>query len=493
MIEIKNVKAFVGHSFNEMDKQLIDKFLEYFNSLKSILEWNHAKETEPKGLSTKVKDVMKDKDVFIGIFTRKHQVGLFVKKWLPSLWVVQESGYAVGKEMKLIFLVEDGIDKDDLDGLHADYELIFFSRKHPEKSFDKINHMILEIFKSVANIETYSAGIRLEDNNQDEGKRKEKTEPLDLQLLDAIKADKEDEVDRIFAKILEESGSENEKCRNECWKLFMYHMQKKWDVIDALDDLANKYPKCYYPHEYKGDVLKDLKDYKGAIVYYCKAKDICSDFKDKLRIELEISKTKRASFDYDGLEDKLNELSGQCPDDVSRASVYEEQGYLYLERDKSKEKAITSFEKVLEIDPDNMSIRFILGYQCAELGNNEKSLFYYRTYCDNKDNPSVFNNLGVAYDRLGMPIKAVQCFERSADKKYTLGMANLANQYIDKGFIEHAQKILDEALRCDAPHANVAKAFSRIQTLKDEEDKKEKEIIDGIIKAKVVKVDKSEG
>lgn len=488
MVEIRKTKAFIAHSFLDEDKPLINKFLGYLDSFKDILEWEHAKEPQPMGLSNKVKEMMKDKDVFIGIFTRKYSIGIWTKKWLPSLWIVQESGYAVGKEMKLIFLVEDVISKNDLEGLQADYELIFFPRRNPEKSFDKINHMILEIFKRISKIEPYSTGVNPEENRQEEKKKSEKTEPLNLQLFKAIKEDQEEKTVEIFSKMMEESENDDEKCQNECWKFFVYHILKKKNVIADFDALIQKYPRCHYPYEYKGDVLKDLKEYQIAITCYEKAKEICTDLKDKLRIELEIAKTKRLSFNYEGLENKLNELLIQYQDNDSKSYLHEEFGHLYLERDKDKEKAIGCFEKALELKPDNVEIRFSIAYQYSELGNEEKALFYYRTYSDNKDGAGALNNLGVVYEGLKMPIKAVHYYKKSIEKKESLAMANLANKYINEGFIEEAKKLLNEALKCDEPHANVAKAFSRIQLLQEEEEKKEKEIIDSIVKGRVTKV-----
>ncbi len=68
------LKAFVGHSFNEEDEDVIRTFLKHFDSLKDIgFEWEHAERAEAKELAVKVREKMEGKNLFIGIFTRKNK------------------------------------------------------------------------------------------------------------------------------------------------------------------------------------------------------------------------------------------------------------------------------------------------------------------------------------------------------------------------------------------------------------------------------------
>ena len=72
------------------------------------------------------------KDAFVGFFTKKYPVYSFrsnlgdavslacgklqPEKWTPPAWVLQESGYALGSDKKLILLREEGV---DIPGLQA--------------------------------------------------------------------------------------------------------------------------------------------------------------------------------------------------------------------------------------------------------------------------------------------------------------------------------------------------------------------------------------
>ena len=70
---MKQLRAFVGHSFDDQDQQLVRSFQDYFDSLKGTIdfEWDHAKRAEPRELCKKVKAKMEGKNLFIGIFTKK--------------------------------------------------------------------------------------------------------------------------------------------------------------------------------------------------------------------------------------------------------------------------------------------------------------------------------------------------------------------------------------------------------------------------------------
>ena len=139
---MKKIKAFVGHSFNESDESVIKAFLDYFNSLKESMnfEWDHAEGSEIKAVSQKVKEKMEGKNLFIGIFTAKDfriypdklKNSIFIPKYFLGLksnfskgsseWIVQESGYALAKDMKLLFLIENGVSPPE--GLQGDLEYI---------------------------------------------------------------------------------------------------------------------------------------------------------------------------------------------------------------------------------------------------------------------------------------------------------------------------------------------------------------------------------
>jgi hypothetical protein len=121
------VRAFVGHSFTDEDRDVVSQFLEYLDALQKInsaFSWVHARAAEPKQLAEKVLALVKECNVFIGICTKKELVvapsggARFFKRFVyrevdlqskTSDWVIQEIGLAIGRDMHLILLVENGV------------------------------------------------------------------------------------------------------------------------------------------------------------------------------------------------------------------------------------------------------------------------------------------------------------------------------------------------------------------------------------------------
>lgn len=71
------LKAFVGHSFNEADREIVRSFLDFFGKVVNMgigFTWEHAESAEPKELSLKVKKKMEGKNLFIGICTPRESV-----------------------------------------------------------------------------------------------------------------------------------------------------------------------------------------------------------------------------------------------------------------------------------------------------------------------------------------------------------------------------------------------------------------------------------
>ena len=158
---MNDIRAFVGHSFTEDDSAIVGSFLKYFDQISRShphFSWEHAKSAEPTLLAEKVISLLSDKNVFIGICTRKEYVidpsslktAVFPRGFRnarttdfeskTSDWIIQEIGLAKGKGLDLILLIESGLRRPG--GLQGDVEYISFDRASPEKSFGKILEMI---------------------------------------------------------------------------------------------------------------------------------------------------------------------------------------------------------------------------------------------------------------------------------------------------------------------------------------------------------------
>ena len=177
---MSGIKAFVGHSFTENDTEIVRYFLDLFDRISALgigFSWEHAEGAEPKVLTEKVLELIEGKNLFIGICTAKETVvtntrksrinkndlvvekkACFVK---TSDWIIQEIGLAIGKNMKVMLLLEEGIRPPG--GLQGNLEYIEFKKDSPEKAFLKILEMIKAINPKSANAIQV---IQLEDQSE---------------------------------------------------------------------------------------------------------------------------------------------------------------------------------------------------------------------------------------------------------------------------------------------------------------------------------------
>jgi hypothetical protein len=145
------MKAFVGHSFEQKDSQIVAKIIDFLKSAK--VECQTGEEAQNRSVAEKVKTKISTNDIFIGIFTCDKEIVGDVgegspkneKAYTTSNWVIQESGFAIGCDRELIFLVEKGVYK--FPELQSDLEVIYFDRKSLEDTFLKINQMVGSIIK----------------------------------------------------------------------------------------------------------------------------------------------------------------------------------------------------------------------------------------------------------------------------------------------------------------------------------------------------------
>jgi len=76
-------------------------------------------------ISEKVKSLIEQQSIFVGIFTRRDKIARKAE-WATSTWVIDEKAYAVGLQKPLILLKEQGV--TSIGGIQGEYEYIEFSR-----------------------------------------------------------------------------------------------------------------------------------------------------------------------------------------------------------------------------------------------------------------------------------------------------------------------------------------------------------------------------
>jgi hypothetical protein len=97
-----------------------------------------------------------------------------------------------------------------------------------------------------------------------------------------------------------------------------------------------------------------------------------------------------------------------------------------------------------QLAPGNNSVRFDAAFALAEANILQLALSQY--YTVTRLQPShggALNNLGVLCDKLEMSTKAVHFFQRASDEGTGRASTNLANRYLDAGFLKEAEKLIE--------------------------------------------------
>ena len=226
------------------------------DSLKSVgFEYEDAKEGEIRPISEKVKEFILRHEIYIGVLTKRYPIwqapaswherwlyrlGSYVpQKWTTSEWVIEEIGFAIGKDRKVLLLIEDDVNfpTSDLDG---DTQWVPFSRTNLSASQTEISQMVLKLISNrVVSIEEPTSVATVAPSGPE--KIIEQQEPSFFDQLQAIKnailVGNFLEADRIQKEAL---GSETVTKERQFWEPIILSLRARKGDTDALARLKQK-------------------------------------------------------------------------------------------------------------------------------------------------------------------------------------------------------------------------------------------------------------
>lgn len=498
------MKAFVGHSFEEKDKQLVDKIIKFLES--TGIKCQTGERAQNKSVAEKVKRMILEDEIFIGIFTRDKEIvskkgkfkSLFPsnskeKFYTTSNWVIQESGYAIGKDRELIFLVESGIYK--FPELQGDLEILYFHRESLEETFLKLNEIVDFIkSKKIKGIpsETREGVEDLEKQESEKQKEKVKGEMKDKReetfdkLHNALfKEEDPSKAQEIYYKELRPSLQDNER---PMWEAIVLRISHNLGDAGAFDKLI----KCTEENSNNADVIwqlairyRDMREYQKAKDTFLTAKALYDINKEEDKVNI-MGCYKQAGLclAFDGkYDDAIQLLSEALYDDgLMKFKAKTLAGLAKIAKIKNDSESFFIYgEGSLNIDPSNTELRFDLAYRYSQGDHNKLSLLHYKKLTDTKKSPSGLNNLGVQYTTLKLPAKSIDSYFKAAGYNETLSMANIAQGYLNEGFIKDAEREIKRANELSKEgldvHGSVGNAKNRVEKILGEEDGREKEIL----------------
>lgn len=516
---MSKLNAFVGHSFSPEDEEVVNKILKHLTEISKFdanFSWDHALSAKPEELSKKVLTLIKDKNLFIGICTKKEKVTtedkinkavfstnkVMIKnedlEWKTSDWVIQEIGLAVGKGMDIILLLEEGTRNPG--GLAGNIEYISFNRESSTNSFDKISEMVRALLskktkKDISSIkkipkdnnESKEEGIE-DDENIDDAKKDTTEEYVPNSDWDKIRYrmalfhfvynnDSEGEKTILDAHL--ENIDKFDKDESAAWEGVREHVliaAGKEGSFDKLRKLGEKHPQISEIQKSIGLVYRDYEEYEKSGEIFLKASSIEQEDSEKLHL-LGLSAKSYAKttnkFQLLKVISELKMLSNELPNSEKQLlKVIAE----VAETQKDDITYTACLERLLSITPDDISLRFDLAYKYSNTDETKLSLFHYLRIPQSQRSHMAWNNLGVAYDELGFNIKSVESYYKSKENEGTLPVSNLANKLLNEGFSGQAKELLDTAKKAVGYHKNIDASLVKITDKTSEEETSIKEI-----------------
>jgi tetratricopeptide (TPR) repeat protein len=506
---MKEIKAFVGHSFGKADEQVVGTFLKYFDSIAKShpsFSWQNAESAEPKILAEKVLERFADKNTFIGICTRNERVIadvslaplmlrprlLYSAKvnflWKTSDWITQEIGLAVGRGFDVLILLEAGVRQPG--GLQGNLEYIPFKREAPEQAFPKI----LEMLSAMSPKPTGQSAVVANITNDNEETKPQNGDdfktPTDSWNRDkyqgalflAISGGDEAQIkviDEAYRKTSDYLSADNAVTWQACIEYMRISFGKSGQ-LSRLKNLADSNPKSEDTLVFLARVYSEFQQDEVAAETYLAAMALATTPARKAALARNAARHFQLAKETLRVEETLGQLRQISIETPSVEPALLRSLQDIAEIDKDEEFIVAILERLMELTPDDHSTRFALAYRQSDAGNEAIALHHYLTIPYSERNRVTWNNIGATAEQLALPATSVDSYQRSAELGETLAMSNLGNKFMNVGFIDLAQEQCNRALKLPEPHKNIGTLFSALSSFKEEENERKTEILDGI-------------
>ena len=507
-----SIAAFVGHSFSDNDRDVVRRFLDFFNQVKNMgigFTWDHAETAEAKNLSQKVLEKMNGKNLFIGICTAKEQVidpeklkPVFMQREFlkakqsefaskTSDWILQKIGCAVGRDMQIMVLLEQGVQKPG--GLQGDIEYIPFKRDEPSESFSKIMEMLNSLMGTklgeeggqTAKPEPPSSEPKPQETEQvpwsepDENWTSDDYESALFMAIASGDQAKELELSDRYLKTIE-GQKEYEHTSWQALRPYYHHRLKKEETLQELIELSRKNPSHDGVNMLLGRVYESYQEYEKAAECFKRSASNTESEEKKLRrlcaATVALSRQGDMHQDESLLKDTIAIAETLTDGEAAILEALTEIAQIRHDEDGF----LAYSEGLLDKRPDDHDHRFALAYKYSELEENDLALYHYGILAKQKPTETRWNNLGVVKASLALSAKSVKAYRESEKLGGTLAMSNLAHKLISAGFLDEAKTLCDSAVKIENYDPHIGTAIARLKEVPEEEDKKEHEILEGM-------------
>lgn len=499
---MEHIRAFVGHSFAQDDEQIVQKVLKFLTTVSNTLPnftWEHAQGPEPRGIEQKVFEHFSGKNLFIGICTRKERVVAATEapwwtprgkavvnnrdlEWKTSDWIIQEIGLATGRDMNVILLVESGVRKPD--GLLGSLEYVPFSREAPDACLDTLLGMIAALVpRSAAGTETAVAAAPVIEGTSTPSEEPDWAVPkpewgfkeYDMAMFFAIMSKNSGKQALLNSKFLSSSvgGSEEARVRWQanCQKAKV--QQGDAGAFALLKEIAAKSPRDAEVVEALASGYRHLGEFETAAEVFERAALLRSgEPSQQVRLLGRAAlMSHKAGIDVPKYANRVREVVSSAPEaELAALDV----GRVLAEEMGADNLLIGALERLSALDPSDLDVRFALAFKYGNVGRDDLAIHHYLKIPAASRLGGAWNNLGVSFERLGLPVRSVRAYRHAESMGETLAASNLAIRLLDAGFVPEATQLLEAAQAVSDHSKNVDSTMSRAKGVEEDEDEKQK-------------------
>lgn len=298
-------------------------------------------------------------------------------------------------------------------------------------------------------------------------------------MLDAFVARDLEKASKEFARLQSAEVDAVKRLRSEClYCYFRYIWANEASALRRLEAIADTkeirssalgwIARC---HEHAGAYEKAAVALRAAIEAAATEHERATHIASLSRVSLAIGNhAESIAIASQGLR--------SIQDENSRGVLYRALAAAFKESGDKFSHAV-ALEKALEIEPEDVKLRFEAAYAQSESDLQHISIANYSVLLrQSPENSMALNNLGVAAGQLAFPIRSVEFYRSAAKHNETLAMANLAYLLLEKGFAKDAHELLVDAQRQEVIHPNVGRAFSDLAQRQEEESGRWKAVLD---------------
>jgi len=498
---MRTLTAFVAHSFAPEDQLKIRPILAQLDAFHEMgFVWKSGEPAEADRVSEKIRRRILDAQVFIGILTRKHPVfnltntfksawelvtnKLQPARWTPPAWVIQESGFALGLERKVILFVEPNL---DFPALQGDLEYVSYNYLDATDAVRRLSEMISKLIAE-------QAGIRVETvvRDESEGQKKQETISATAEAKETVKASQSSEpgfveIFREFrlaiskkdvalarkqldagVELIRAGKSTADELTWRCHCLFVLYRAGDVPAFQELKRIETENPKDPTPARFIGEALWSFKEFSEAAGYYKRAAELSTDEEDKDSFLLDCASALIEAKLSDQAEPILTRLLREAKDELRTQAA--EKLYGILKSSSRHFEAFGTAEVLLHENPGLAGFRFSLGLDYHR--RNLHDLFLHHFYLLKEKEPDrsdVMHNVALAFSECKLPIASVAHYKRAIELGGTLAASNLGHKYIDAGMVDEAGVMLKEALKKAEVEPEVPRCLAEITEKQEKE------------------------